>query len=127
MNAVLLDTHAWAWGLHASERLSPRARRAIEQAERVLLSPISGFEVAQKVRLGKWPEMAKVAHRLPEMLEVQGIELAPLGFATCHMAGLLTWAHRDPFDRLIAATASALEVPLVSADTCFDGMVHRIW
>ena len=53
MSAVLLDTHAWAWSLTGDERLSARATDAILGAERVMVSPISFFEIAQKVRLGK--------------------------------------------------------------------------
>jgi PIN domain nuclease of toxin-antitoxin system len=48
-------------------------------------------------------------------------------------AALLPWQHRDPFDRLIAATAIALKTPLVSSDTAFDMLsgeadwLGRIW
>jgi hypothetical protein len=34
---------------------------------------------------------------------------------------------RDPFDRLLAATAMHYNLPLVSADTVFDGIVRRLW
>lgn len=41
----------------------------------------------------------------------------------------MDWDHRNPFDRIIAATGAALGVPLVSADTVFDPLpaVARIW
>jgi PIN domain nuclease of toxin-antitoxin system len=39
----------------------------------------------------------------------------------------MEWAHRDPFDRMLAATALHLAVPLLSADTVFDGIVTRLW
>jgi PIN domain nuclease of toxin-antitoxin system len=35
--------------------------------------------------------------------------------------------HRDPFDRLLAATAMHYNLPLVSADVVFDGIVTRLW
>jgi len=35
--------------------------------------------------------------------------------------------HRDPFDRLILATAQAMNLPLISTDAMFDGRVTRIW
>lgn len=38
------------------------------------------------------------------------------------LAGSLEWDHRDPFDRMIAATAIELATPLVSADPAFDGL-----
>ena len=64
MRAVLLDTHAWAWSLYQSSRLSPKGRASLEEAKRVLVSPISFYEVAQRVRLGKWAEMEPFAHDL---------------------------------------------------------------
>ena len=98
----------------------------MDQADTVLVSPISFFEIAQKVRLGKWPEMVPFVDR-PGLLEDQGGVVASFGAAVCLMAGMMDWAHRDPFDRLIAATAQQEAVSLVSADVVFDGIVARIW
>lgn len=49
----LAGTHAWAWSLEGSSTLSQTAQRAIDEADAVLVSPISLFEIAQKVRIGK--------------------------------------------------------------------------
>jgi PIN domain nuclease of toxin-antitoxin system len=40
---------------------------------------------------------------------------------------MMAWDHDDMFDRLIAATALYYGLPLVSADSVFDGQVPRIW
>jgi PIN domain nuclease of toxin-antitoxin system len=132
LSAVLLDTHAWAWSLTADDRLSQPATAAIEQADAVFVSPITFFEIGQKVRFGKWPEMQPLVHRLPALLEEQGGRVALLDPETCVVAALLDWAHRDPFDRLLAATALCGSLSLVSADSQFDDLadgrsVHRIW
>jgi PIN domain nuclease of toxin-antitoxin system len=65
--------------------------------------------------------------RLPEILEEQGGTIAPLEARICLAASLMPWEHRDPFDRLLAASASHFHLPLVSADIVFDGVVTRIW
>ena len=53
---------------------------------------------------------------------------APLTPAIALRASLLDWPHRDPFDRLIAATAEAMDARLVSRDPAFDGLpVRRVW
>lgn len=127
MTSVLLDTHAWTWSLAGDGRLTPRALAAIRDAGTVFVSPISFFEVAQKVRVGKWPEMAAFIERLPSLLAQQGGTVAAFGPAICLEAGMMDWAHRDPFDRLIAATARQSGYLLVSADTVFDGIVSRVW
>jgi PIN domain nuclease of toxin-antitoxin system len=127
LKAVLLDTHAWAWSLSDQARLSERARAATVDAETVLVSPISFFEIAQKVRIGKWPEMAPHVERLSTLVEQQGGAMADLDQTICLNAGLMAWAHRDPFDRLLAATALRRDIPIVSVDTVFDGVVTRLW
>ena len=127
MKAVLLDTHAWAWSLTDDDRLSDKARTSIERAQTVLVSPISFFEIGQKVRIGKWPEMAPFVGRLAGLLEEQGGAIADLDPLICLDAGTMSWARRDPFDRLLAATAARRGLPIVSADAVFDGLVTRLW
>ncbi|RJF87518.1 type II toxin-antitoxin system VapC family toxin [Oleomonas cavernae] len=127
MKTLLLDTHAWAWSLTGDARLSVKARDSLQRAQSVLVSPISFFEIGQKVRLGKWPEMAPFVSRLPALLEEQGGSSASLDPTMCLQAAMLAWDRRDPFDRLLAATALHLDVPIVSADVVFDGLVQRVW
>jgi PIN domain nuclease of toxin-antitoxin system len=127
VKAVLLDTHSWAWSLGGDRRLSVAALEAIEGAQNVFVSPITFFEIAQKVRLGKWPEMEPFVARLPALLAEQGGSVAALEPAICVAAGLMSWVHRDPFDRLLAATATHHSLPIVSADSIFDGVVTRLW
>jgi PIN domain nuclease of toxin-antitoxin system len=127
MKAVLLDTHAWVWSFTSDARLSRKAHAAIEQAQSVMVSPISFFEIAQKVRLGRWPEMEPLVDELPRVLDEQGAVVAGLDAMICASAGAMPWAHRDPFDRLIAATAIRYNLPVISADAVFDGIVTRTW
>ena len=43
-------------------------------------------------------------------------------------AGRLALAHRDPFDRMIAAQALGLDIPVLSPDSLLDDFgVRRIW
>jgi len=127
VTTVLLDTHTWAWSLSGDARLSKPALAAISAADTVLVSPISFFEIAQKVRLGKWPGMEPFVGRLPALLGEQGGSVAGFDPSICIAAGMMTWTHRDPFDRLLAATAMHYNLPLVSADIAFDGIVTRLW
>ena len=133
LSAVLLDTQVFAWSLVNDRRLSRAAAERVEAAEIVWISPISFYEIGQKVRIGKWPQMAPFADRLPALMESQGGKVAILGAAIAIRAAALGWPHRDPFDRLIAATAIELKVPLVSSDAAFDSLAPeaawrgRIW
>lgn len=96
-------------------------------AKTVLVSAISFSEIAQKARLGKWPEMAPYGDRLPELLASQRGVAASLEIADCLMAGTMDWPRRDPFDRFLAASALRRGIAIVSADRIFDGVVARIW
>ncbi|MGK6312782.1 type II toxin-antitoxin system VapC family toxin [Neorhizobium sp. DT-125] len=129
MTAILLDTHAWAWSLTGDERLSERAVAAILEADAVLVSPISFFEIGQKVRLGKWPQMTPYVDGLPALLEEQGGRVAALAPQICLEGAMMAWDHRDPFDRLLAASALHYSVPLISADEIFDTLpgLSRLW
>lgn len=129
MSAILLDTHAWAWSLTGDERLSEKAVAAILDADSVLVSPISFFEIGQKVRIGKWPQMAPYVDDLPALLEEQGGRAAALTPAICLQGATMTWEHRDPFDRLLAASALQASMPIISADEIFDTLpgLTRLW
>ncbi|WP_425463302.1 PIN domain-containing protein [Methylobacterium terricola] len=90
----------------------------------ILVSPVGFFEIAQTVRIGTWPEMDPYVLRRPVLLDEQGGVIARLDPEICITAGTMAWADRDPFDRLLAATAQHRRVPLVSADAVFDGHIE---
>jgi len=77
------DTHAWVWALTGDARLSAPAQATIAEAEAVRVSPISFFEIGQKVRIGKWPEMEPHVRDLPAALKRQGGLTAPMTAEIC--------------------------------------------
>lgn len=127
MHAVLLDTNVWSWTLLGNQQLTHAAQDANDRARTRYLSPVSLYEVGQKGRLGKWPEMVPHMHQLRELAEAQGLDLAMLDGDICLRAGVMSWSHRDPFDRIIAATALHYGMPIISADPVFDEVASRIW
>jgi len=113
----LLDTHALLWWLVEPQRLSPAAHGAIaDSTARVLVSAASGWEIATKVRLGKLPAAAPLLEELPAVLAAQGFELLPIELRHGLRAGSYGLAHRDPFDRLLAAQAELETLTLLSVD-----------
>ena len=131
MSAVLLDTHALVWNLGQPERLGAAARAAILAATGVVASPISFYEIGQKVRIGKWVEAAALLPRMQAVFKERGGQIAGLTAETCLAAATLDWTHRDAFDRIIAATCLAEGLTLVSADASFDELgprrLARVW
>ena len=94
------------------------------------MSSVVLYEMRYKHRTGKWPEVAALVERLPDRLDDLGFEIVATDAATMHLAGGFDWSHRDPFDRMIAATCITRELPLVSKDATLDavpGGMERVW
>jgi PIN domain nuclease of toxin-antitoxin system len=126
---LLLDTHALLWFLADDPKLSAAAKAAlVDPANERLLSPISLLEIALKVRLGKLPLSAPFGVLFPAQLAVNRILLLPLEPRHVEPLTTLPLHHKDPFDRLIAATARVESLSLVSADPVFDTYgLTRLW
>jgi PIN domain nuclease of toxin-antitoxin system len=103
---VVLDTHIWVWWLNDKfSYLSAQQIDCIEQTERVAVSVISCFEIAQLVKRERLILPLPVNDWLQEALAPAGVELLPLSPAITCRAVDLTDIHKDPFDRMIIATA----------------------
>lgn len=126
---LLLDTHALIWWWTDDQRLPSAARDAIADPENVVLvSAASGWEIAIKNRLGKWPEVAHIVAEFDGLLRRS--RFAPLPMTVVHAlrAGSLPGAHRDPFDRMLIAQAEEQCAALVSGDAAFPNYdVTVIW
>ncbi|WP_370400304.1 type II toxin-antitoxin system VapC family toxin [Sulfitobacter sp. JB4-11] len=125
---LLLDTGPLAMVILGSDRMTKTAREAVLSADEVMVSAISFYEIGQKVRIGKWPEMAPFVAELEALTTKRGITITPLSASVSLRASLLDWSHRDPFDRMIATVALQEGCPVVSPDAAFDAVgVARVW
>lgn len=113
----LLDTHIWIWHVSGSERLPATLRTALDEAAGQLwLSPISVWEVGMLAARGRieltggprrWVEQAQVRFPLAEAALTSEVALRS------HEVEL---EHRDPADRLLAATAIVHDLTLLTVD-----------
>jgi PIN domain nuclease of toxin-antitoxin system len=87
--------------------------------EQVAVSVISCFEIAQLVKRERLILPLPVNEWLQEALAPAGIELLPLLPAITCRAVDLTDIHKDPFDRMIIATALNYDAKLMSVDSHF--------
>lgn len=125
MTSYLLDTHAWAWTIKYDTQLPQRVAQLIMDADFIQVSAISIYEITQKVSLGKWPEMEVHSEHLSEILSDQGGHLLPIDAKVAQVAGTLHWDHRDPFDRMLAATSIVAGISIMSVDKIFDDLSDR--
>ena len=128
----MLDTHAWVWWVSKPEKLSRKQRSAIDRARQrggdtLLLSVISGWEVALLVQGGRLRLPVQLEAWLEQAMSIPGLEIAPLTIPIIAGAARLTGL-RDPADMLIVATALRYGAPLLTNDGRIDdsGLVQVI-
>ena len=126
---LLLDTHAFLWWLAGSEKLSDPARQAIaDEANDVVVSAASAWEIATKHRLGKLRGVEVVAQDIAGAIASQGFEELAVTVDDAGRAGELPGPLRDPFDRMLISQALARNLVLISIETPFDQYgVRRLW
>ncbi len=129
---IALDTHAALWMLAKPEKLSRRARSAIEQArtdhEGLAISAVTLYELAQGVFRNRMQIHAELDEVLAQIEEL--VTVVPLTSAIAARAAKLPDSFpRDPFDRIIAATAIVHGALLVTADVLIrrSGVLATVW
>lgn len=124
---LLLDTQAAAWWWLADPRLPKAAADALaEPANAIFVSAASAWEFATKLRIGKWPGVADIVANFPRYLEQSDFAELPIRAEHARMAGMMQNAHRDPFDRMIAAQARLEDMTVVSGDSALATFQIRI-
>lgn len=118
---LLLDTHALIWTLDDDPRLGPAARGLIGgEAEDVVVSAATLWEIAVKHALGRMPMSAGYAH---EVCLASGFQLLPLTPAHALLLPEIPFRpdHRDPFDRMLLVQAMREGLTLVTEDRQLHG------
>ena len=117
---LVLDTCALLWLTTGDGKLSPLAKAAIDDAEVVLVSAISLWEIGLKQNKGQLELPLSPREWFQRALDVHGLAVASLSLDILSGANELPWHHRDPADRFIIATAIQEHCPVVTADAHFE-------
>ena len=107
---LLLDSHVLIWV--AEGKLAQPGRESIQQAEVVVVSAATIWEIEIKRALGRLSSPAG----LIEMIEEAGFGQLPISFDHSLQAGRLPLYHRDQFDRMLVAQARIEGLTLATAD-----------
>ena len=119
----LLDTHILLWMLENDSRLSSSIIPIItDRANALFVSAASLFEIAIKTKLGKLDTERTPTEIVNEMTQVLAIQVLPVqaSHLDAYQSVPLFDDHRDPFDRLLIATALAENLTLISEDKRFE-------
>jgi PIN domain nuclease of toxin-antitoxin system len=112
---LLLDTHALLWWL-ADDGLTDQARDAVaDQANLVMVSAVSAWEISIKKALGK----LTAPDDLEQQIDVGGFAPLPITIRHGIAAGELPRHHDDPFDRMLIAQAVDEGLTIVTHDKHF--------
>ena len=115
---VVLDTHVLVWWTLDPAQLSVPARqrcdRIADQGARV--SAISLWEIGIKLERGQLELGVGLEEYIRRLQSLRGLEIVPVGVEHWLANLNLPWAHRDPADRTIVATAQLGDLPLISKD-----------
>jgi PIN domain nuclease of toxin-antitoxin system len=113
VNRLLLDAHTILWWDTGSRELGENAANAIRNASYVCVSAASEWELAIKAGIGKVTLRRSI---LDAVLDA-GFEPLPVTFQHAQAVRTLKPIHKDPFDRLLVATALTEGLTLVSSDS----------
>ncbi len=112
---MLLDTHVVHWWSAEPERVSPTARKALEDADELAVAAISWFELAWMAR------HERITLNIPSRSWLEGLaaQVRTLGVTPAiadTAVALPSSFPGDPADRLIYATAVEHDLGLVTKD-----------
>ena len=107
--------------------MSADQRRLIgDRSQPIFVSAVTGWEIASKVKLGKWPEAASLLPDRPSKIIGEGFQMLDITMAQAEFAGSLPLVHRDPFDRFLAAQSLLLDIPIATVDAAFTALGCKV-
>ncbi len=118
---LLIDTHYWIWlQFGTRERITRQNLEVIREAAaqgNLFLSVMSVWEVGMLESKGRLHLHASCDRWVEEALAMPGLTLAPLTPAIAVESTRLPGTfHADPVDRIIVATARAMNARLLTSD-----------
>lgn len=118
---LVLDTHVWIWLFEGHKQLAKQSlRNTLDQAAldgRIFIPSIALWELAMLEAKGRVTLAMELHDWIDKALSFPGHQLAPMTPGIAVDSTRLPGAfHGDPADRIIAATARALNARLVTAD-----------
>jgi PIN domain nuclease of toxin-antitoxin system len=100
------------------EKLSSLAKSMILNDEHELfISVASLWEMAIKVSLGKLTDLDGGIVTFLSKIDSMPIEILPISTEQIRIVETLMFIHRDPFDRMLIATAMANDMTILTADS----------
>ena len=125
----LIDTHILIWYMEEDRQLSLDIYEILTNPKNIIwIGQVSIYEIAIKKAIGKFETFTISIDDLVEQIKKDGFQI--MHVKNSHLARYgdipLLEIHKDPFDRLILATALSENVPVISADEKFKNYTSLI-
>jgi len=117
---TICDTHVLIFWQDDPGRISKKAFQALEKslASRSLAcSDISLWEMSMLFKAGRLRNDVDAEQYMSDIILAMSLTVLPISPRIAFLSQQDYFIHKDPADRLIAATAISLKVPLISADS----------
>jgi PIN domain nuclease of toxin-antitoxin system len=131
---MVIDSHALIWWLENHALLSTRALEVFQRGPAAVqplrICAVTLWEMRMKEHRGDFVPKTPVGKWPVLFAAVPWIEIVDTDSKTWLLAAELDWSHRDPADRIIAATALIHGVPVLTKDRVFHGKdspVKAVW
>jgi len=126
---LLIDTHAALWLFNEHENLSITATEYMcNEENKLYISIVSAWEIAIKHSLGKLTEFPGGVRVFLTAIRENPVRIIAVLPEHVEKVEMLEYIHRDPFDRLIIATALCHNMAIITADSIFrEYGVKCIW
>ena len=129
MKEYLIDTHILIWAILEDPKLSRKVEAILKNPQNTIYVPqVSLYKIAIKHKLNKLPGFDISINELVEKIGIIDFQIMPIKNDHIDAYNLIDLVedHRDPFDRLIIATAFNEKVPIISADEKFKNYQSQI-
>lgn len=129
---LVLDTHVLVYDALAPARLSARARKAVNHAfaaRELACCDISLWEIAMLIARERLDPSMDARQFLDDLITARRLQVLPITPEIAVLSQSDAFAHGDPADRLIAATALYHRAALVTSDARLRklGEITTVW
>lgn len=119
---ILLDTHVFLWLQTEPERLGDELAIVEDTSTELLLSAASAWEIAVKSGIGRLALPEPATSYVPTRMRTSAVTELPVTHEHALTVASLPQPeeHKDPFDRLLIATAQVDSLPILTYDPSYE-------
>lgn len=116
---IVMDTHIFYWYINQDSQLDRHIKTALDNADKLFVSSATCVELGLLVDKGRIELDTPYLEWFDEVLSDTDIEFLDISPNIANLSTILPKHHKDPWDRLIIATALIHDCYLASVDTKF--------